>query len=323
MAEPVAIGIVGFGIMGERLLRAAIGHEAVRLAGVHDPSPQAAGRLQAIPGAPALLGSVEEVIRHSDLVYIATPPGLHLPIAEQAVAAGRAIFLEKPLSNDTPAARDFVQRAEAEGWRAAVNFPMASSPAVAQLQQWRDAGATGTPQALEIEVAFARWPRGWQQDAASWLAKRQEGGFCREVVSHFLFLTGRQMGQLLLEEADVTWGEGDACESAVRARLLAGGLEVTLRGGVGTTDRDDTNSWTLTGPAGSIRLRDWSFAERLVEGSWQPAPDAIPNEKMRPMVLKGQLDKAAAMTRGEAHSLATLREALEVQVTVEGILAAG
>ena len=31
----------------------------------------------------------------------------------------------------------------------------------------------------------------------------------------------------------------------------------------------------------------------------------------------------AAMTRGEAHHLATLREALEVQAVVEAILAAG
>ncbi len=40
------------------------------------------------------------------------------------------------------------------------------------------------------------------------------------------------------------------------------------------------------------------------------------------MVLRGQLAGVAAMTRGEAHPLATLREALEVQEIVEGILAA-
>ena len=42
---------------------------------------------------------------------------------------------------------------------------------------------------------------------------------------------------------------------------------------------------------------------------------------MRPLVLGGQLAKAVAMTWGEAHSLATLREALEVQAVVEAILA--
>jgi hypothetical protein len=40
------------------------------------------------------------------------------------------------------------------------------------------------------------------------------------------------------------------------------------------------------------------------------------------MVLKGQLAQVAAMTRGEAHRLATPKEALEVQEIVEAILAA-
>ena len=52
------------------------------------------------------------------------------------------------------------------------------------------------------------------------------------------------------------------------------------------------------------------------------APDALPNEKMRPLTLAGQLDKLAALTRGEAVDLATLQEALSVQEIVEGILAA-
>ena len=42
---------------------------------------------------------------------------------------------------------------------------------------------------------------------------------------------------------------------------------------------------------------------------------------MRPLVLKGQLDQLAALTRGETTDLATLREAPEVQEVVEAILA--
>ena len=40
------------------------------------------------------------------------------------------------------------------------------------------------------------------------------------------------------------------------------------------------------------------------------------------MVLRDQLTKLAALTRGEAQDLATLREALEVQEVVEAILGA-
>ncbi|MDB5382202.1 MAG: Gfo/Idh/MocA family oxidoreductase, partial [Rhodospirillales bacterium] len=186
MPAPTALGIIGFGIMGERLLRAALANAAehVTVTGVWDPAPTAAARLAGITDAVPMLASAAAIIAACDCLYVAAPPGAHIPLAEQALAAGRAVFLEKPLATDLAAARAFVARAE--GARIAVNFPMASSPAVAEITGWR---AGMIPESLAIDVAFATWPRGWQQDAASWLARRAEGGFTREVVSHFLFLT--------------------------------------------------------------------------------------------------------------------------------------
>jgi len=318
----VALGIVGFGIMGERLLRAALAHDpsVIRPVAVWDPSPAAAARLAGIaPGLP-MLGSAAEVIAACDVLYVASPPSSHIAHAEAAIAAGRAVFLEKPLASDLADARRFVAAAEAKGARAAVNFPMASSPAVAQLAAWR--AEIGAPRTLTIEADFATWPRGWQQGAAAWLAKRAEGGFTREVLSHFLFLTRRQLGPLALQAATATWPEGDGAETAIAAALEAGGLSAVVSGRVGRTEADETNLWLLHGEAGAIRLRNWSIAEKqAADGSWHTAPDAMPNERMRPLVLKGQLDKLAALTRGGQVDLATLREALEVQEIVEGILA--
>ena len=317
----VALGVVGFGIMGERLLRAALAQNQteIRPIAVWDPSPAAAARLAEIaPGLP-MLDSPAAVIAACDALYIASPPSSHLEHAGAAFAAGKAAFLEKPLAADLAAARAFVDAAEASGTRAAVNFPMASSPAVARLRAWR--AEVGAPRALTIRAEFATWPRGWQQDAVGWLGKRAEGGFTREVLSHFLFLTRRQLGKLVLLERAAQFPPGDGAETAVRARLMAGDTPVTLSGQVGGTERDEGNEWRLEAEAGSLRLRDWSLAERLdPDGVFRPDPDALPNEKMRPMVLRGQLSKLAALTRGEPQDLATLREALEVQEIVEGIL---
>lgn len=322
MAEQIGLGIIGFGIMGERLARFGAGHAQVRLTGVWDPSPEAATRLaDAAPGVP-MLASPEAVIAGCDCLYIAAPPAFHLVHAKAAFAAGKAVFLEKPLSVDTAEAEAFVAAAEAAGARGAVNFPMASSPAVAQLNAWRADGAVGAPRELSVTVAFAAWPRSWQRGAHTWLDRRQQGGFTREVVSHFLFLTRRQLGALALDKAQASFFLPEHSERTIAAKLTAGGVPVTLSGGVGTTLADDHNAWVLEGSLGAIRLRDWSFAERRgADGAWAAAPDALPNERMRPMVLQRQLDGVAAMTRGEPHHLATLREALEVQQVVEGILA--
>lgn len=320
----VGLGIIGYGIMGERLLRAAVAHdpEVLRLTGVYDPDEAALTRLAGdFPDIPRYSSS-DALIKVADCVHVASPPASHLEHADRVLGAGRAVFLEKPLSIDMSEGREFARMVDGKE-RAAVNFPFASSFAVDRLRAWRDEGAVGEPERIEIEVAFRTWPRDWQTDAAGWLARREEGGFTREVVSHFLFLTIRQTGPLRLQDATVEWpdGGGDACEHAIAARLEAGGVPVTLQGRVGGTDQADHNLWTLHGTEGAIRLRDWSIAERRdAEGRWHPAEDALPNEKVRPRVLERQLDKVAAMTRSKPHDLATVGEAFAVQEIVEAIL---
>lgn len=317
--DRVRLGIIGAGIMGERLLRAALDHaqDSVAIAGVWDPSEAAMGRIGAALPSVERAGSAEALIGASDCVYVASPPASHLPHAEAALAAGRAVFCEKPLSIDVPGAYRFVEKWQSA--RMAVNFPFASSPSVDLLRLWIEDGMMGAPRGFVIETHFAAWPRPWQRDAASWLDGREQGGFTREVVSHFLFLSRRLLGPLTLGTRAATFGP--TTERAVEARLTAGGVPGILRGGVGTTERDDTNSWTLNG-VGSVRLRDWSIPEKQApDGNWRASADAVPNERMRPLVLARQLDGVVRMTRGEPHRLATLTEALEVQEVVEGLLA--
>ncbi|MEZ5843259.1 MAG: Gfo/Idh/MocA family oxidoreductase [Hyphomicrobiaceae bacterium] len=325
--SPVRIGIIGFGIMGERLLRAALAKsgDVMTVSGAWDPSPAAMSRLGSELPDVTRHASVAALIAASDVVHVASPPTSHLAYLDQAAGAGIAVLSEKPLAVDVAAARAAVATHEAAGTRAGVNFVLASSLAVDQINAWRAEGLVGAPERLTIDVDFAQWPRPWQMDAASWLGKCAEGGFTREVVSHFLFLTLRTFGSLDLVSRTATFPPGDGSETAVSAELRAGGLPVSLTGRVGGTAKPDHNLWTLTGDKGSIRLRDWSFAERLMpDGAWCEAEGAIPNEKARPLVLARQLDKVIAMTRGTgpgvAAGLATLREALIVQETVEAIL---
>ena len=313
MTDTIRLGVIGAGIMGERLIRAAQGHASVRVSGVWDPAEAATARLAAaLPGL-AVCPSVAAAIEGCDCLYIASPPATHLGHARAALAAGRAVFTEKPLATDTADAAAFVS--ETAGARVAVNFPFASSPAVEQLAGWLGARHPGH---AAIEVGFATWPRGWQHAAASWLDGRAEGGFTREVVSHFLFLAHRLLGPLQLLRATTVFPEPGRSERGVTAELLAGGVPVRLAGAVGSTAADDTNSFTVDG---AVRLRDWAFAERLGEdGAWQDDPSAMPHAEARPLVLQRQLDGVARMTRGEPHRLATVDEAFAVQTVVEAIL---
>ena len=313
----VTIGIIGAGIMGERMLHAAQeqASDFVRVTGIWDPSAEALAR---IGGLAPHAQSVPALIAAAQCVYVASPPASHLEYALSGLEAGKAVFCEKPLAVDMSAGRAFV--AAVGGGRVAVNFPMASSPAVAKLVHWLAEGVVGTQLRLEIEVGFVGWPRSWQRDAAGWLDQPAQGGFTREVVSHFLFLTRRLCGEMVLQAGRARFESPNTSERAIAAQLTAGGLPVILTGGVGTTLKDDHNTWTLWGDRGAIRLRDWSIAERLVDGVWVPDQAGMPNERMRPLVLRRQLEAVERMTRGETHHLATVQEAFEVQTVVEAIL---
>jgi predicted dehydrogenase len=316
----VAIGIIGAGIMGERLLNAIQRQESglLHACGIWDPAPAAMQRMErTFPEVPRPADAAA-VIAASDCVYIASPPASHLTHARAALQAGKSVFCEKPLAVDVTDARAFVAQA---GDRGAVNFPFASSPAVATIKNWIEAGAIGTPQRIAIEVGFAKWPRPWQADAAGWLDKPMQGGFTREVVSHFLFLSRRLVGPLHGLTGRASFPEAGKSERRITATLQAGALPVALTGAVGETTKDDHNIWMLEGDKGAVRLCDWSIAQRrMPDGTWQQAPDALPQEQARPLALKRQLEGVVKLTRGEPHHLATLADALNVQETVERIL---
>jgi predicted dehydrogenase len=320
---PVRLGVLAYGIMGERLVRALLAHdpERIALAGVYDPGAAAIERLRRdFPDAP-VASSREALIEASDCVYVASPPASHLDHAGAVLAAGRALLCEKPLAVDVAAARAFVEAAEASGARAAVNFPVVSSPALDAIREWMEDGRVGEPRRVRIEAAFADWPRPWQMDAKAWLDGRAEGGFTREVVSHFLFLTRRLVGPMEMRRREAAFPEPGLSERSIAADLHAGTIPVRVVGRVGDTPAAESHSWILEGSEATVRLRDWSIAERLdSDGSWRPALDAKPIEETRPLVLRRQLDKVAALVEGRPQDLATLREALDVQAVVEAIL---
>lgn len=322
--DNIRLGIIGCGIMGERILRVALENDdlGVTLSGVYEPDVARRDRLAEMFTGLVVPGTREALIEMSDCVYIASPPLTHLEHARAAMAAGRAVLTEKPLAVAIGDSEAFLELSSQPGNRAAVNFIFASAPGALQVLKWLGEGVIGTPERLEIGTRFARWPREWQEGAASWLSGPDEGGFTREVVSHFLFLTRRAFGPLSLQSSTATPGPEGQAETAISADLVAGGLPVRLMGDVGETEEMDHNIWRVVGDKGSIRLRDWSFAERWdpEAGEWQGDPDAPSHAEMRPLILRGQVGKLPALVRGEPQDLATVAEALEVQRIVEAIL---
>ena len=320
MSEHKRIGVISLGVMGQRMLARLAEHPRARAIVAWDPNAAAVAEVRKRYPGLGIAATAAEVIAAPglDCVYIASPPQSHLGYAHQGFDAGLAVFCEKPLTVDFAAGRKAIARIEAERRRAAVNFSLASSPGLAAMQAAARDGSIGEPQRVEIELAFDQWPRTWQAAAGRWLAERAEGGFGREVLSHFVFVLQRALGQAAVEEAKLDYpADGVSSERALTARLKAGGVPVTIEAKVGGS-QPDFNRMTLVGSAGAIEIHDWfGLRRRRMVSDWIPVGTAQSN---RQVGQSAQLDQLAAMINGHAHTLPGFAEALAVQETIEAIL---
>lgn len=78
-----------------------------------------------------------------DAVAIAVPPNLQPEIALRALAAGKAVFLEKPLAADLPAARKVYEQAAAAGRPVAIDFEFCELPSWQRAKDLIDGGTLG------------------------------------------------------------------------------------------------------------------------------------------------------------------------------------
>ena len=320
MSEIKHIGVISLGVMGQRMLARLAEHPRARALVAWDPSPAAMAEVQQRYPGLRIAATPAEVIGTSalDCLYVASPPASHLGYTHQGFDAGLAVLCEKPLTVDFAAGRVAIARIEAERRRAAVNFSLASSPGLIAMQAAVRDGSIGEPNRIEIELAFDQWPRTWQAAAGRWLAERAEGGFSREVLSHFVFVLQRALGQATVKEARPDYpAAGVGSERALKARLSAGGVPVTIEAQIGGS-HPDFNRMTMVGCAGAIEIHDWfGLRRRRNDGDWIADGTAQSN---RQIGQAAQIDQLVAMIDGRAHTLPGFAEALAVQKTIEAIL---
>jgi predicted dehydrogenase len=311
--------IIGLGIMGQRMLEHMMLHPGFSVTAIWDPDAQACQAAQKLAPSARLVSNASDAIAAADLVYLACPPAPRKAYALAAANQGKAVFLEKPLGIDVEESRDLVQQLTASGVPSAVNFTQAAGAALTDVSAAAKAGALGDLMGVDIVVTYAQWPRAWQRDA-DWLRFRNEGGMTREVISHFLFLSERILGPLELVWARPDYpAAGDLCETHVAARLINNaGLPVTIMGSVGGA-QPDRQEVTIKGSKTSRRIAD--FYRDLVSSGGEFTSSTPDPADPRATSLKAQLDDLALLMDAKPNRLATIQEALKVQILVEGILA--
>ena len=314
------VALIGLGVMGTRMLASLTASDRFRPVAAWDPSE--ASRDAAAASSPdlAIAADARSAIGAPgvDVVYIACPPAAHAEYALLAADAGKAIYCEKPLAVDLAEAERLVDLVADRQVVNAVNFPFGAAPAVDFIEARLADGSLGEIVGVDLRLHFVPWPRDWQQ-AATWLSQRAEGGYLREVGSHFVFLVEKLFGPADVVRSSVTYPpDGVSSETHFSMHLDCGGVPVSMSGtsvGVGP----DIVELVIWGSERSIKLDNWAEVFVASGGGWEPQAiyGADPRRENHERFF-GDLDN---LVNNRPNTIATFADALSVQRIVEGVLA--
>ncbi len=198
--KTIGIGLIGCGGMGRSLGRQLRTLDRARLVGMADPSGEARSQAAEELGAPAY-AAVEELLAQPaiDAVVIATPPFMHRDHAEMAAAAGKHLFLEKPMAASTADCDRIIAAAERAGVRLMIGQVLRYYPCWWQVLELVRGGEIGRPLGVtvtRISGGWKGWPQGWRNELAKC------GGLLMEVNAHeidFLCQLGGEVTRVYAE----------------------------------------------------------------------------------------------------------------------------
>jgi myo-inositol 2-dehydrogenase/D-chiro-inositol 1-dehydrogenase len=189
------IAVLGAGRIGRIHAGNIAAHPGTRLVGIADTVPEAANALATSLGSRVL--NVAEALR-ADAVLIASPTPTHADYIEQAAAAGRAVFCEKPIDLSADRVRACLEAVRRAGVVLMTGFNRRFDPHFAALKQRLDSGEIGS---LELLTIISKDPG---PPPLSYIAT--SGGLFRDMMIHDL-----DMARFLLGEEPVEVSAATSC----------------------------------------------------------------------------------------------------------------
>ena len=162
----VGVGLVGCGFISEVYLENAGASDAVEVVACADAAPERA-RARADQFGIARACTVEELLADPavEVVLNLTPPDGHAPIGMAAVAAGKAVYTEKPLAVARADGRRLLDAARDRGVRVGAAPDTFLGDGLQTCRGLLDGGAIGAPVAATAFM-LGHGPERWHPDPA-------------------------------------------------------------------------------------------------------------------------------------------------------------
>lgn len=285
----IGIGLIGSGFMGRshaialRAVQGVFGADLVPslevLADIDEASAQRAATALGFARATA---DWQALVRDPavELVHITTPNALHRPMALAAIAAGKAVYCEKPLAPTAAEAAEMAEAAEAAGVVSAVGFNYLKNPLLLAAREIVTGGEIGNVVSFrgihaEDYMADPTTPWTWRLDPAG------GHGAVADLGSHILsiarFLCGpiaELCGQIVtVHRARPFEGGRRAVEVDDQARALlhfASGATGSIEASWVASGRKMSLGFEITGTRGTIAFDQERMNELLLWTRGQP-----------------------------------------------------
>lgn len=182
------IGVVGCGAIARRQHIPALLAAGAELTAFASQSVASAELARAEAGSGTVCADWRELLGRADIdaVTICTPNALHAEQALAALAAGKHVLVEKPLTVTVAEADRIVTEAARTGLVAMTAHSARYAPAIAAMRAALSSGAVGTPTSVDAVFCHSG-PTAWAPEA-SWFADvaRAGGGALLDLGVHLI-----------------------------------------------------------------------------------------------------------------------------------------
>jgi predicted dehydrogenase len=268
-------------------------------------------------GVPRWYDDADELLADPDVdaVYVATPPDSHADYTVRAAAAGKPVYVEKPMARTAAECEHMIAACAQAGVPLFVAYYRRAMPRFATAAELVRAGRIGTVRSVVIRN---QRPADDPSQSIPWRLNPQVSGGGRfvDLASHTLDWLDFLLGPATEVSGAAAGPDGPAAETQVVARLRFGDVL-----GVGLWDYDAAEACDLIeliGDAGTLRLSSFGTEPlRLTTADGTTEIDG----PYPPIVQEPLISNVMASLRGEAEPLSTGESAIRTARVIDTILA--
>jgi len=134
-----------------------------------------------------------------DAVYVATPPSTHKPYALMAIAAGKPVYVEKPMALSFAECEEMIRASRGSGVPMFVAYYRRALPRFLKIHELLEQGAIGAPRLASVDFHDPFEPRYRNPDDLPWHVRPEVsgGGLFVDVGCHTLDMLDYLLGPIV------------------------------------------------------------------------------------------------------------------------------